>query len=268
MTRWECVICRFRRSYAERVTAARLARPVLGTFLDQLSDADQSDLFSFGQPRSFRRGASVVLQGDRSDAVFVLLRGRVKVSLNTVDGHEIVLAVLRPGDLVGEFEAIDMDGGPRTASNVALESVETWKLNGDRFRSFLESHPQVGLVLLRTIIHRLRTADQRRTDSRSEGTVGRLAKLLVELAEEHGQPTSTGVNIDIPLTQQELASLISVSRESVVRALRSLRSRGLVATGRRRITIHDSRGLADQVDNANGTPAERARGRPVVDGPV
>jgi len=233
-----------------RVTAARLAKPVSGTFLDQLSDADQMDLLRFGQPRSFRRGASIVIQGDRSDAVFVLLRGRVKVSLDTIDGHEIVLAVLRPGDLVGEFEVIEKDGGPRTATNVALESVESWKLSGDRFRSFLESHSQAGLVLLRSIIHRLRAADQRRTDSGSQGTVGRLAKLLVELAEEHGQPTSTGVDIDIPLTQQELASLISVSRESVVRALRSLRSRGLVTTGRRRITIHDLRGLADRVDDA------------------
>ena len=128
--------------------------------------------------------------------------------------------------------------------------MESWKLSGDRFRSFLESHPQAGLVLLRAIIHRLRAADQRRTDSGSQGTVGRLAKLLVELAEEHGQPTSTGVDIDIPLTQQELASLIAASRESVVRALRSLRWRGLVTTGRRRITIHDLRGLADRADDA------------------
>jgi CRP/FNR family cyclic AMP-dependent transcriptional regulator len=79
----------------------------------------------------------------------------------------------------------------------------------------------------------------RRIDSCSSDPVRSLARLLVELATEHRQLTSSGVDIDIPPTQQELASLIASSRESVVRALRSLRSRDLVATGRRRITVHD-----------------------------
>ncbi len=219
-----------------------------GTFLDLLSDLDRSDLLSLGRPRAFRRGASIVVQGDHSDVVLVLMRGLVKVALDTDDGHEIVLSVLRPGDLIGEFEAVDHDGGPRTASNVALEAVDTRVMTGEDFRCYLESHPGAALALLRAIIHRLRNADQRRIDSGSRDTVRRLAHLLAELADEHGRVTSAGIDIDIPLTQQELASLIASSRESIVRSLRSLRSRRLVTTARRRITIRDLAGLRREAD--------------------
>ena len=219
-----------------------------GSFLDLLSDLDRSDLLSLGRPRAFRRGASIVVQGDHSDAVLVLLRGLVKVTLDTDDGHEILLSVLRPGDLIGEFEAVEHDDGPRTASNVALEAVDTRVMTGEDFRCYLESHPDAALVLLRAIIHRLRNADQRRIDSGSRDTVRRLAHLLAELADEHGRSTSAGIDIDIPLTQQELASLIASSRESIVRSLRSLRSRRLVTTARRRITIRDLDGLRREAD--------------------
>jgi CRP-like cAMP-binding protein len=231
------------------VTAARSAKPTASSFLDRLSDLERSDLLRTGRPRAFRRGASITVQGGYGDGVFVLLRGRVKVSLDTADGHEIVLTVLRPGDLIGEFEAIDHDGGPRTASNVALEPVDTRAMTGEEFRSYLDSHPQIGLAVLRSIIHRLRAADQRRIDSGSHETAQRLARLLVELADEHGRPTLDGVDVDIPLTQQELASLIASSRESIVRSLRSLRARRLVTTGRRRITIRDLDRLRRQADD-------------------
>jgi CRP/FNR family transcriptional regulator, cyclic AMP receptor protein len=214
-----------------------------GIFLDLISDQDRSDLLSLGRPRTFRRGASIVVQGDHSDVVLVLLRGLVTVTLDTDDGHEIVLSVLRPGDLIGEFKAVDHDRRPWTASNVALEAVEIRVMTGEDFRCYVESHSAAALALLRAIIHRLGIADQRRIDSGSRGTVRRLAHLLAELADEHGQPTSAGIDIDIPLTQQELASLFASSRESIVRSLRSLRSRRLVTTGRRRITIRDLDGL-------------------------
>jgi CRP/FNR family transcriptional regulator, cyclic AMP receptor protein len=230
------------------VTAAGYVTPMPGGFLDRLSDHDRSDLLSMGRPRTFRRGASVVVQGDHSDLVAVLLRGRVKVTLDTADGHEIVLSVLYPGDLIGEFEAVDHDGGPRTASNVALEPIDSRVMTGEEFRSYLASHPSAVLAVLRSIIHRLRVADQRRIDSGSRDTVRRLAQLLVELAEEHGRPTASGVDIDIPLTQQELASLIAASRESIVRSLRSLRARQMIATGRRRIVIRNLAGLRQEAD--------------------
>ncbi len=183
------------------------------------------------------------MQGDHSDAVLILLEGRVKVAVDTEDGREIVLSVLGPGDLIGEFEAIDNDGGPRTAGNAALEPVECVAIPGSAFRGFLASHPAAFVALLQIVMQRLRAADRRRIDSGSLDTGHRLARYLLELVDQAGSPARSGISIDIPLTQQEVASLIAASRDSVVRAMTTLRSRGLVITNRRAITVVDVEGL-------------------------
>jgi CRP/FNR family cyclic AMP-dependent transcriptional regulator len=217
--------------------------PVNRGFLDMLDRDDRSALIRLGHPRRYRRGAFVVVQGDHSDSVFVLLEGWVKVTVGTASGREFVLAVLGRGDVLGEFEAIDRDGGPRSAGVVALAPVEGRALTAGEFHHFLESHPRASLVLLSAIIHRLRAADRRRIDSGSLDITHRLARFLVELTDQYGDAGTSGITIDLPLTQEELAGLIAASRESVVRALSALRSRGLIATGRRRITIRDPDGL-------------------------
>jgi CRP-like cAMP-binding protein len=223
---------------------AGAAKPhAAGKLLSMLEPDDRAALVALGRRRLFRRGARLIVQGDHSDDVFVLLEGRVKVTRDTLEGLEIVLSVLGPGDLLGEFEAIEHDGSPRSAGNVALEDVECRVLSAGEFLEFLDRRPRAAVMVARAILQRLRAADRRRTEVGSLDTAHRLARFLVELVEQHGRPTSAGTDIDIPLTQEELASLIAASRESVVRALTSLRSRGLVATGRRRITVCDLDGL-------------------------
>jgi CRP-like cAMP-binding protein len=204
-----------------------------------LDPDDRVILMGAGRFRRYRRGAPIIVQGDHGDTVFLVLSGRVKVTVNTADGREILLAVDGPGELLGEFEAIDPGGGPRTAGNVALEAVECRAMTGQEFRDLLDSHPSIPLVILRWAIRRLQAADRRRIDAASVDTTHRLARLLLELADNLGQADPSQVDIDIPLTQEELASQIAASRDAVVRALTSLRSRHLIATARRRITILD-----------------------------
>jgi CRP-like cAMP-binding protein len=94
-------------------------------------------------------------------------------------------------------------------------------------------------VTVTPTIHRLQTADRRRMDGTSLDTPHRLARFLVDLLDQQGPADRSGVDIDIPLAQHELASLIGVSRNSVVRALATLRSRRLVTTTRHTVTILD-----------------------------
>lgn len=198
---------------------------------------------SAGHLRRYRRGASIISQGDRSDTVFVVLSGRVKVTVNTADGREILLAVDGPGELLGYFEAIYPAGDPRTASNVALEAVECRAMTGQEFRALLDSSPSIPLVILSWAVRRLQVADRRRVDAASLDSTHRLARLLLELADDLGHAEPSQVDLEIFLTQEELASLIAASRDAVVRALTSLRSRQLIATARRRITILDVNAL-------------------------
>jgi CRP/FNR family transcriptional regulator, cyclic AMP receptor protein len=220
-------------------------------FLGLLDPRDREDLTGVGRTRRYRRRTPIIIQGDLGDAVFILLAGRVKVTVDTAEGREVVLAVDGPGDAFGYFEAIERDAGSRTAAITALEPVECLMLTGDEFRAFLDTHPGVTAVLLRWVIHRLWAADHRRIEFGSLDVPHRLARFILEIAERHGRRDSGGLNVDIPLTQDELASLISASRDSVVRALTTLRTRGLVTTARRKLAITDVDGLRRY---ANGQP--------------
>ena len=212
-----------------------------GSFLAMLEPEDRAALLRLGHPCRYRRGATILLQGHRSETVLILLAGRVKVLIGTADGDEIVLSVLGAGELLGEFEAIEGHGDGREASNVALEPVECRLLTAAEFLDFLDSHGRATRLLLRVTIQKLKASGRRRVDSAALDAPHRLARYLVELSESGTDRSAT--EIDIPLTQEEVATLIATSRESVVRALASLRSRGLVTTARRRITIRDLDGL-------------------------
>ena len=210
----------------------------LGGFVALLDPDARAALLGLGRVRRYRRGATIVLQGARDDTVCVVLQGRVKVTLDTPDGHEVVLSVLGPGDLLGEWEAIDPELVSRAASEVALEPVECRVFTAEDLCRFLVAHPAAALQLLRLTIRNFLTADRRRVDATALDASHRLAHFLVERAD-----TQRESELDIALTQEELASLLASSRESVVRALTALRTRGLIETGRRQITIRDMDGL-------------------------
>ncbi len=214
-----------------------------GGFLGLLEPHDRRDLLGLGRRRRYGRRTPIIVEGDEGDAVFVVLAGRVKITVVTSDGREVVLAIDGPGDAIGYFEALDHAVGPRIATITALEPVECQVLTGNEFRSFVDGHPAVATVLLRWIIRRLWASDHRRIEFGALDVPHRLARFILELADRHGRPDHGGIEVDIPLTQDELASLISASRDSVVRALTSLRNRGLVSTARRRIAITDIDGL-------------------------
>ncbi len=212
------------------------------SYLGRLRPADRELLLRLGRHRRFRKGARIIVQGDHSDSVFVTLSGLTKVTLDTPDGREVVLAVLGAGDLLGEFEVVE-GIAQRAAGNVAMEPVECREIPGEEFMDALETHPQMLLMLLRVVLSRLGAADRRREASASMGAARSLAGFLVELVERYGTPDGSAIDLDIQLTQEELASLISTSRDTAVRGLSTLRTRGLIATRRRQIVVTDLDGL-------------------------
>ena len=168
----------------------------------------------------------------------LLVRGRVKVASVSEDGREAVLAFRGPGEVLGELSAID--GQPRSAGVLAVDPVEAIVIPAADFRAFLERSPKATLWILSRVVGRLREADRKRAEFGASDTIGRVAARLVELAADYGreQPDG-GVRIDLPITQEELASWVGSSREGVNKALHTLRGLGWVATERRAITVID-----------------------------
>jgi CRP-like cAMP-binding protein len=209
--------------------------PIATGFLAALDEPERADLLERGRRRRYRRGAVVFHEGGGSDAIVVVLAGRVKVSTATADGKEVVLAFRGPGDLLGELSAID--GDARSATVGALEPVEAAVVSASEFRAFLSAHPRVAILLLEMLARRLRDADRKRVEFGAHDTLGRVAARLVELADRYGEPVTDGVRITLPLSQEELAGWTGSSREAVGKALHALRGLGWVRTERRRITV-------------------------------
>ena len=122
----------------------------------------------------------------------------------------------------------------------ALDAVEAVALEGGTFRRLVRSDPDIARALHRELADRLREATDRQVEQIAHDTTGRIAARLVELAVAHGAPAADGaVRVELLLTQEELGSWTGSSRESVARALATLRRAGWVETGRRVVVVRD-----------------------------
>jgi CRP/FNR family transcriptional regulator, cyclic AMP receptor protein len=210
-------------------------------FLGMLTEDETRALHARGGARRFRRGAVMLREGEDPTRLLVLLEGRAKAITYTDDAREVVLGFMGPGELLGEVAAIEER--PRSATVVALEPVTALAVATRDFWSLLQEHPRIWIVVHKTVIGRLRLADLQRKEFSGSNTLGRVARRLIELSDRHGVEEEDGVTITLPLSQEELAGWTGASRESVTKALRTLRELGWIETGRRSIAVRDRESL-------------------------
>lgn len=206
-------------------------------FMDALADDEREWLHTRGVLRSFTQGVALFHEHEVPDRVMFLVSGRVKIASSSDDGKERVLAFRGPGEVLGELSAID--GRPRSASVITVDPVEALVMSGADFCAFLEKTPRATLFLLTKLIGRMREADRKRVEFGVTDTIGRVAARLVELSERYGSQTPAGVRIDLPITQEELASWVGSSREGVNKALQTLRGLNWIDSDRRSLTVLD-----------------------------
>jgi CRP/FNR family transcriptional regulator, cyclic AMP receptor protein len=203
----------------------------------RLAPGDAEALSARGRVREFRTGQALCHERQVADRVLVLLAGRVKITVSSATGREVVLAFRGPGELVGELSALDH--APRSATVVALEPVRALAVAHDDFRAFLAEHPAASLELLRVLARRLRDADAKRLESASASALERVASRLLELCERFGEPDGDCIAITLPISQPELAGWAGASLESVGRALQTMRGLGWIETRRRGLRVTD-----------------------------
>ena len=212
-------------------------RPELGTFLALLSDGDRDALLARGGHRRFARGEHLMHQGEPGDRVLILLEGHVKASYVDGGGRELVLSFRGPGDVLGELTFTHVE--PRSSNVTAIEPVEARAFAASEFRAYLEQTPTAALTLIDVISRRFRDANRARVQFGDLDTFGRVAARLIELCERYGDRTDSGIEIRLPVTQEDLGSWTASSRAGVAGALRSMRELGWIRTERRQITVLD-----------------------------
>ena len=212
-------------------------RPLSHTDLfGDFTGAELQTLAGWARPRAFREGQVIFHRDDPGTGLFVVRTGLVKISIVAPDGQETLVSLLGPGEYFGEMAI--MDGQPRSATATAMSRTETIYLAREGFLRFLDQHPAAMKKIIVVLSQRLRAATDHMADLVFHDVYGRLAKKLLELGDTQGRVLPDGkVEIQLSLTQQDLANLVGASRESVNKVLKLYRDKGYLAIQSHRITL-------------------------------
>ena len=200
-----------------------------------LDAAALTDLAERAVERSYKKGQLLVYQGDPGDSVFVVATGLIKVMVTSEEGEEMVLVTLRPSDTFGELSLVD--GGPRSASAEALEPTTVLVVTRPVLLELVKQHPSLTEALLRSLGFLVRRLTEQAADLVFLDIHGRMAKLLLTMAQDRGEDSKGGVLLDLHLTQADLAAMVGGSRQSVNQTLRSFESRGYLEIEGRSIRL-------------------------------
>jgi CRP/FNR family transcriptional regulator, cyclic AMP receptor protein len=174
--------------------------------------------------RRYRRGEIIVEQGRKSDALFILLSGRARVVTSDSRGREVILAVLEPGDYLGEMSLIDNE--PHSATVRAEVQTDVLVLGRGEFAACLPENSSLSYAILRGLVGRLRNADRQIESLALLDVYGRVARALLDMAtDEDGQRM-----IRSKVSRQDLAKVVGASREMVSRVMKDLEERGFIET--------------------------------------
>jgi CRP/FNR family transcriptional regulator, cyclic AMP receptor protein len=200
-----------------------------------LSPEDRQGLEVRLRSRRYPRGETLFVRGDPGSYLYIIESGSVKIALTSSEGKEMILAVLAEGDFFGELALLD--GEPRSADAVMVDDTRLMILPREEFLRYVESRPRVALHALAVLSRRLRQTDQLVHDAVFFDVAGRLASVILRLAETIGQPVGSGVTISRRLTQVELAEMIGTTRESVNKWLGFYERQGIIRSQRGLITV-------------------------------
>ena len=193
--------------------------------------------------RVVARGEALFREGDPGEELHVIADGKVKITRTSADGRENAIAILGPGDLLGELAIFDSQ--ERGATATAVNDTTLASLSRADFHAWLAEHPSVSLELLRALAVRLRQTNEAMADLVFTDVPGRIAKTLLGLGERFGSPTGDGgVRVAHDLTQEELAQLVGASRETVNKALSDFATRGWIRLDGRAVVLLDTERLA------------------------
>ncbi len=187
--------------------------------------------------KRFHRDSIIVSQEDSGDALYVVTGGKVKVVLYGRSGREVILSIFGPGEFFGEMSLLDNQ--PRSANVLALEDSTLLVLERRAFAEHLQQYPRTALNILAEMSRRLRRADAVIGNLALLDVYGRVARFLRELARREGEQIGGAVVIRQRPTQQEIASMIGTSRETVSRALSEFQRRGYVEMTGKRIALRN-----------------------------
>jgi CRP/FNR family cyclic AMP-dependent transcriptional regulator len=183
--------------------------------------------------RSAPRGTAIMHEGDAIDSLYIVISGRLKVTMGEADGKETILSILGAGEFFGEMGLID--DNPRSASVVAIEACELLAVTRQAFRKCLVENSNLAMAVMLVLVRRLREADRKIGSLAMLDVYGRVARLLLDMSEDvNGQNVVTR-----RLSKQDIARMIGASREMVSKVMKDLQTNGYIEVRGSTIVLRD-----------------------------
>ena len=200
----------------------------------ELDDEQLDHIAAAGSVQSLQRNVILFEEADEPGEFYLVLAGRVAIAQESDDGRESLLAVLGPGELFGEMGFLD--GLNRSAQARALEESEVLVVPYAELRLLYENHPAALWSAVQLLARRLRATDRALSDTVFLDVMGRTAKRLLEMAGGKDE-------FEMPLTQEELASMVGASRERVNKAIHAFARLGWITHDHRHYKITNRKNL-------------------------
>jgi CRP/FNR family cyclic AMP-dependent transcriptional regulator len=213
-------------------------------FFAGLSDQELEVLSESLGKRTFGKGMIIFHKSSPGQTLYIIESGKVRIFILSESGQEISVNIYGPGDVFGELALLD--GLPRSAGAVAMEKTVTFTLHRDDFLRHLEAHPRMARSIMEVLSTRVRYTTDYAESLAFLDVYGRVAAKLLELADRYGVQKE-GIEIELRLTQAELASWVGASRESVNKVLGTFRDYGLIEIEGQKVTILDRPGLKRRI---------------------
>jgi CRP-like cAMP-binding protein len=190
-----------------------------------------------GKMKNFYKESVIFLEQESGSAMFVIASGKVKVSRVSEDGREIILTILSESDFFGEMAILD--GLSRSANVTAMEDTSLFIIQRSDFISLLYEHPEVSIALLLELTKRLRAADVKIKSLSLKDAEGKVATVILQLADDMGKIKQGNVEIEKLPLQQDLANMAGTSRETISRTLHSFAKKNLIEMEGSKLRIID-----------------------------
>jgi CRP/FNR family transcriptional regulator, cyclic AMP receptor protein len=208
-----------------------------------LTEPELSSIVGHLSRTIYHAGTAVARIDDPGEAIYLIVEGTVKVAVDQPDGSSVILAILGAGEVLGEMSVVQSAG--RSATIITLERSTMLWMNRTAFQECMQSVPMIAANLARILASRLRLANEQILLFATQDVYGRIARMLLAFAHEHGKPAAnSGVLIPLRLTQTDLAGLVGASRVRVNQVLSTFKDQGYISFDQKHyLILHDIDGL-------------------------
>lgn len=192
-----------------------------------LSDEELKKIVDMTGHKSYKKGNLLCSEGEKSDTLFIINEGGVKISKLTKDGKEQIVHIFTSGDFFGELSLFSNDE-TYNFDVYAISDLKVCTLTKENMNEILLTNPEISLKLLQVITKRLTQTENLAQNLATNDAEIRIAYMLLEFAEKYGIPTDQGMQVKLPINREEMANYVGVTRETISRKLSIFEELGII----------------------------------------